>query len=340
MSGEPNLRELVDVDIDRLSDDEGLDHLQRLLRAAVRIEWATIAPYLTAMWSIDDQHHPTALSIRRIVQQEMLHASLACNLLTAVGGAPAFASPDWQVAYPARGLPLEVLPDLSIELVGFGDDALRTFVQIEQPDHVVEIDPNGHLTFTDEPAPTKTIGEAYDQIRRLFHGLAPELDVGRQLTGPLARMVVTDLDDVDHAIGLILHQGEGSSRSPMDSGPDDLSHYYRFLELQHKRQIVEVDGIWQLGPALEDPDSRPVASTSTREPDPDGEAGDLMRRFDRSFTTVLRDLQAAWAGGSQAHLISAIQHMFELEGPARALMMIERPDGEGTYGPRFALCND
>ena len=111
----PTVDELVDVDVSALDRGAAIHLLQQLLTSAVRLEYSTIAPYLTAMWSIADQSHPAAVSVRRVVQQEMLHTSLAANLLVAVGGSPPFASPTFQPAYPGH-LPGGVLPDLVVDL--------------------------------------------------------------------------------------------------------------------------------------------------------------------------------------------------------------------------------
>ncbi len=69
-----------------------IDCLKRALQAAVTLEFATIPPYLCSLWSIEDNLHPAAKSIREVVQEEMLHMSLVCNLLASIGEVPEIGS--------------------------------------------------------------------------------------------------------------------------------------------------------------------------------------------------------------------------------------------------------
>ena len=67
------------------------DELQEALRTAMRIEFATIPPYLCAEWSVDTSPggDPSGVRsmIRTIAIQEMSHFALVGNILSAVGGA-------------------------------------------------------------------------------------------------------------------------------------------------------------------------------------------------------------------------------------------------------------
>ena len=58
-----------------------LSWLHEALQAAVELEFFTLPPYLTAMWSIMDQQHAAATTIRAVVEEEMTHMALAANLL-------------------------------------------------------------------------------------------------------------------------------------------------------------------------------------------------------------------------------------------------------------------
>ena len=64
---------------------QNLDWLKKSLQAAITLEFATIPPYLSALWSIKDELHPVAKSIREVAQEEMLHMALACNMLASLG---------------------------------------------------------------------------------------------------------------------------------------------------------------------------------------------------------------------------------------------------------------
>ena len=67
-------------------------------------------------------------TILQIAIQEMVHLSLACNILTAVGGAPHLRRPNLPLsprAYP---------PSFRLELVPFCRQSLDSFVFIERPE--------------------------------------------------------------------------------------------------------------------------------------------------------------------------------------------------------------
>jgi hypothetical protein len=63
----------------------------------------------------------------------------------------------------------------------------------------------------------------------------------------------------------------------------------------------------------------------------------LLREFDQAYTRLLDELQSAWDGGGQAALWRAVEWMFSLEKPARALMDMAIPgtDPVLTHGPNF-----
>ena len=63
-----------------------------------------------------------------IAEQEMLHLALVQNLLTAVGAGPHLARPNFPV--PPRAFPARI----QIELLPFGEEALRHFAFLERPE--------------------------------------------------------------------------------------------------------------------------------------------------------------------------------------------------------------
>ena len=65
--------------------DQIRQKLEEQLETAIMLEHATIPPYLYAFWSIKDLESPLALSISEVIKEEMLHMSLACNILNAIG---------------------------------------------------------------------------------------------------------------------------------------------------------------------------------------------------------------------------------------------------------------
>ena len=121
----------------------GLEHREALiytLGKAAELEHLVMLQYLFAAFSlkqtVDEGLTPETLAavqrwrrtLLEISAQEMLHLALVQNLLTAVGAAPRFARPNFPMrayAYPAG---------VRIELMPFGEAALRHFAFLERPD--------------------------------------------------------------------------------------------------------------------------------------------------------------------------------------------------------------
>lgn len=308
------------------------------LQAAVELEFFTLPPYLAAMWSVKDQKHPAAATIRAVVYEEMQHMALACNMLAAVGGTPRINSGSAVPQYP-RPMPGGVKPDLTIALGGLTREAVRVFMKIEEPEkplQFAEVEAVG----IDETFPR--IGAFYQAVRETFDLLKPPLSVDRQIVGPLAPMVVATPDDVRKAIRTICVQGEGTDIDPAAESPRELAHYYRFQELDKGKRLEYREDrksyVW--AGELKFPAVFPVAPTPAGgyryDEVPARVAADL-RRFDEAYTRLLDELQAAWGGGGQAALWRAVEWMFALENPARSLMRRPIPgtDPAKTYGPNF-----
>jgi hypothetical protein len=109
-----------------------IDELRRHLQAAVQLEHATIPPYLTALYSIRPGTNAAAYHVLRVVAvEEMLHLTLAANMLNAVGGSPDLTTPGFVPDYPAY------LPngetDFQADLRPFSREAMETFLKIERP---------------------------------------------------------------------------------------------------------------------------------------------------------------------------------------------------------------
>ena len=116
----------------RRTRQRNLEWLEHALQSAVSVEFSTIPPYLSALWSIKDQMHPVAASIRNVVQEEMLHMALACNMLTALGRVPKINDPKMVPSYPGK-IPGGVHPELTVSLSGLSDASLDAFIAIEAP---------------------------------------------------------------------------------------------------------------------------------------------------------------------------------------------------------------
>jgi len=314
-----------------------------MLTIAVALEFSTIPPYLCALWSIKDDLHPVAKSIREVAQEEMLHMGLACNMLVAVGGSPEFLKS--AAKYPTA-LPGDVHKGLVVNLQGLNQEALLEFLWIEAPDEVSPLvdEEEGDPTF-DHSA---TIGKFYRSILEAFRCWDRPYIMEGQVTASLVWRSIGSIEDVEKAIQLILDQGEGAELGdgkpgPSDSWHQDLAHYYRFLEV-YKEKRLEFDKksgrfVWKKG--YKRPETLPMAKVPTNGhvngvPD---DVRELLFEFNAAYTSMLTLLEKAWnpEGGGQGNVVHAIGKMFSLERPAKALMAIPIGSGPETYGPDFRI---
>ncbi len=108
------------------------EQLHHYLYAAMQLEHATIPPYLTALYSIRPGTNADAYHVLRVTAvEEMLHLTLAANLLNAVGGTPDLTKPGFVPEYPAY-LP-DGESDFQVSRRRFSKEALETFLSIERP---------------------------------------------------------------------------------------------------------------------------------------------------------------------------------------------------------------
>ena len=82
----------------------GLNYLHQMLQMAIEVEHSVIPPYLTAMYSVisDGTDHEAwvAGTVRDVVIEEMLHMTIACNVLNAVSAS--FSRASLRLASPFR----------------------------------------------------------------------------------------------------------------------------------------------------------------------------------------------------------------------------------------------
>jgi len=323
--------------------------LAEMLETAIALEFATIPPYLCALWSIHDDLHPVAKSLREIVQEEMLHMGLACNMLAAIEGQPPIR--ELAPEYDSRPLPGGVHPGLKIQLQGLNKQSLLAFLQIESPAKLARSVPKEK---GDPQWPSnKTIGQFYECLLAAFEKYVDEggtFHLANQVSASLVWRVISSVDDVKTAIGIITTQGEGATgskgpgSSPRDSGRNDYAHYYRFLEMWKEKRLVRLDSRnarteryeWQAGYEL--PSCRPMGPVPEKGfSSAPQKVEQLLADFVRTYHSMLGLLESTWRAGGQGDLVKAISKMFELERYAKPLMEIPREDNPAmTYGPVFA----
>ena len=140
-------------------------NLEEQLQTAIRLEFATIPPYLTALYSIKDGHNRQIYnSLRSVVIEEMLHMTQVANILIAMNARPEFDHVNIVPSYPSA-LPGAVLPGLNVTIKKFSIEHLReVFMAIEVPDLSSEIDSN-----------LFTIGKFYNEISKCIDILGEDL---------------------------------------------------------------------------------------------------------------------------------------------------------------------
>ncbi|MCD0460686.1 ferritin-like domain-containing protein [Roseiconus lacunae] len=326
-------------------DDCDIQWLKQALQSAIELEFFTIPPYLTALWSVKGRRDPVAIAIREVLVEEMLHMSLACNMLASIGGTPRIFDPEIVPSYPSA-MPGGVKPLLTVSLQGLSKEALGVFMKIEEPETDI-----AHLETVRKTESYARIGEFYDKIKLVFDNLEPEFTREGQIEAyfgesqlPHGKYIpknIGSIEDVEAAIDLIKDQGEGTSESVKDDDTDELAHYYRFKEVAVGRKLIQDDdGRWvHQGPVVQMPDCWPVAEIPPggyQQDDVPPETWARMVAFDLSYTRMLKQLGLAWSTGSHAALNQAIEAMMS-DLPRLALEIMQVPIREQpfNYGPCF-----
>ncbi len=233
--------------------------LKDYLYVAMKIEHATIPPYLTALYSIYPLTNSDATHILRVVAvEEMLHLTLAANILNAIGGRPDLTAPGFVPEYPAY-LP-DGEHDFKVDLQGFSECAIETFLKIERPrmapsedKRVVPREVSGAVSLAKVPGEPGmhfySIGEFYEEIIRGLHHLHDTIG-DAMFTGESSRQVtseyyyngggelfpVDDLASAVRAARAIIEQGEGKDFG-LYTSEGELAHDYRFEQLKLGRII-------------------------------------------------------------------------------------------------------
>jgi hypothetical protein len=337
-----------------------LDDLKQALQIAIELEHATLPPYLTAYFSIIPGHNVKASAIiRSVLMEEMLHMSLACNLLNAIGGSPEINTPGFIPVYPT-GLPGSLAPGLTVNLRKCSIDQIRdVFMAIEEPGQMAipafEID--GETVVSPElPGEIETnqmtIGWFYYIIKCGFIKLVNELghdavfngDPSRQLrswhgTGDM--IPVECLDDAICAIHEIVEQGEGASPFNPDDGYDELAHYYKFAEIVEGRTIEilpDDEGYSYTGPVIPFDEKgvyNMIDNPGLYRYSDDSAAKIKSEMFNKSYTNLLNVLHKMFNGHPEFEA-KAIGMMFSLTVQARDLMTTPiEPGSDKMAGPSF-----
>jgi len=244
-----------------------LSDLALLLRAAMKVELSTIPPYLFSLFSLPNvdtrinndmsnnqllKDYETASDCRSIIHsvviEEMLHLSLAANVLSAIdeSGPVKFYERAMVPIYPTR-LPFHDGP-LALNLVPASLNQITQFAKIEQPEHlwknpkdfiakfvnnfskfaVEVVDEVEGNEVEDPPFVYKSLAQFYDKILKILKKLDGEGKVNWNGKNPVGLqmgpgqgfyptapgrgglVLVEDLNSANKALKRIIEQGEGA----------------------------------------------------------------------------------------------------------------------------------
>ena len=290
---EGRLRRVLDLRSEQHVDERAIviEHrspLIYMLCAAAELEHALMCEYLFAAFSLkrsvdEGLTHEQLAAVDRwrstiltVAKQEMLHLAIACNLLTSIGVSPHLSRPN--LPQPARHYPSGV----RLELLPFGEQALRHFLFLERPEGMDLNDAEGlaamenaiPLMGEEEIAPHlqefRTVGHLYRSIEAGFRHLAEKLGEENLFLGPSGSQTrgelfgwkelgpISNTDEAARAIEAIVEQGEGSR------GDWRNAHFGRFLSV-----LTEYLQMMENAPGLEV--TRPVLPVLVRPPETGGE---------------------------------------------------------------------
>jgi ferritin-like protein len=323
---------------------EDPDKLRTVLQTAMELEHATIPPYLFAAYSLTQANAPIRRMILDVAREEMLHMTLVCNLLNAVGGTPRLKGPGFVPSYPTH-LPGAVQGHLLVSLQAFSRDVVTsTFKPIEEPEHP--------KTFPEKALVAEvqvTIGEFYRRIRGVI-----EQKGDAAIVGDPARQVMVTIDDDDsfvvtdvasalRAIDLIVGQGEGTETSPLDRPNGEPAHFYRFEQILRGHALRDDPSVPEKysysGSEIRfDPAAVLPAKTDIKLADlpVDSEAYQLAAQFNRDYATMLEELHRTFNGEPDRLDAAANLMRYALKKSALQLMQIELTPGVHA-GPTFEV---
>jgi hypothetical protein len=322
------------------------EELHHYLQKAVELEHSTIPPYLTAMFSLKPGSNlRIAQLIRGIVIQEMLHMSIAANILIAIGGHPQINRRAFVPKYPGP-LPMNIGDGLQVGIEAFSIPLVKqTFMAIEEPENPIPV--KTRLLAGEAEPEFATIGQFYDaieeQIRKLgpsifVHKTAPPQVVSTEWFPADKLFPITDPESACRAIEIIKREGEGTSVTPYESG-EDPAHYYKFGEIAAGRGLVATpDGYAYAGPAIPFDESGvwPLrANCKIADFKVGTQARTRIEQFAYNYGALLNALHESF-NGMPHRLNAAIGVMYDLRVVAVAMMQTDTGDGSGqTVGPSF-----
>jgi hypothetical protein len=336
---------MIKIDRKIISGIAGAQHkedLYRYLQNAIELEHATIPPYLTAMYSlIPGKNVEITKLLRSIVIEEMLHLTIAANILVAIGGSPQINNPKFVPAYPAP-LPMGIGSGLIVPIEAFSKClVMRVFMKIEEPEHPIPVE---HRLMAAPEKEYGTIGEFYAAIQRKIAQLGDSIFVvgpDRQVLSwfPAEKLFpIVDVKSANKAIDVIVIEGEGTSTDPFELAGEP-AHYYRFGEVYYGKRLIKTCTGYAYGGEpipFDESGVYPMVDNPTEEMYPPGShVAMLSHAFTEGYSSLLNALHDSF-NGHPASIDAAIGLMYQLRLQAQTLMAAPLPsDARKTAGPVY-----
>jgi len=310
-----------------------VDSLKEHLQAAMQVEFYTIPLYLFGMFSIKTQqtvsgstYSPTSI-VSSVVVEEMLHLTLAGNILRAIGGTPKIYDQNVIPKYPST-MPGRI-PALDLNLRVMTPENVQTFIDFETPEA---------KNAQPEPGKYHTLGQFYDAIKQgliylngttkdLFHlefapyQFAPGVGYTPAVADAGGSVVVKDLTTALLAITTIVDQGEGNPRPFDDPGKLEEDHYDKFLDLKNLKF-----GTWECYPVRSNP-----VTIDYRDKDKDLKIYHVSLTFDAAYCFLLLTIEKLWNTSATAERQTLVSQnldgiMFNILSPL-AKFLVQQPIG-------------
>lgn len=325
--------------------------LHQYLQGAIELEHSTIPPYLQALYSIKHGANTIVADlVRSIVREEMLHMTIAANVLNAIDGKPQINKPGFLPRYPSA-LPMNINEGLRVGLAPLSKRLIKdVFMEIEEPE-----EPQQFPVRMAALAQTgyATIGLFYAAIVDKLKEFGDKVFVGdpaRQVVNntwfPADQLFpISNVASAVRGLDIIVRQGEGSPQDPLEADGEP-AHYYRFAEIFYGKRLVpdptvpqkfsysgapiplDPAGIWNM---VSDPK---VGSY------PDGSTARVYaERFNGIYTNLLNNLHLTFNGAPQ-RLAQAFGGMYELRLAAEALIEIPAEGTGKQAAPTFEYATE
>ncbi|AOK32265.1 MULTISPECIES: ferritin-like domain-containing protein [Burkholderia] len=330
--------------IEKLRATTNLGDVIYILENAVMIEFTTIPPYLTALFSIIPQQNPSAQAIpsaqslmHSVVLEEMLHMTLAANTMIAIGGNPRIYELGIKLRYPAS-FPMNVDEGLQAHLTSLTSQQARAFMEIEYPDTNALLPGEKQSTSNDH-----SIGDFYDEViqalirlnnlgKGIFSNprLDHQIDVAQWFPFELNNIgngKVSSLDSAQVVLKEITAQGEGVQirADPIDpyNGGREYAHYFKFGEIFYGRQLVgdrnDPSGFSYTGPQIPLAICNLLENAAVSDYEKGSDAYITGSQFYETYRRLLKALDETFNGYPES-LNSAMGIMFELKLAAQKVI--------------------